>query len=34
VNLKKFVQEHFLWDAIVFNYLGLYRKILDNSKMA
>jgi glycosyltransferase involved in cell wall biosynthesis len=33
-NIKKFTREHFLWDAIVLQYLELYRKILGTDKAA
>jgi len=32
--LKRYVQDHFLWDAIVLEYLELYRKLLGESQAA
>jgi glycosyltransferase involved in cell wall biosynthesis len=27
-NLRKYVTEHFLWDSLINEYIGLYRRIL------
>ncbi len=31
-NLKKFVNENFLWDSLVSKYVNLYKRILNNDK--